>query len=185
MRKRNNTLILFTAFLFLLILFLMIYLSAKASATDIVRSTRSPVNIYHATNEWVKVEKVEDPDPDEAEWLAIAIYNEAGSDSISDETRRMVGDVILNRVNDDRFPDSIYGVLTQRAQYGRFFWTGIVWPSRAQNASESNAVSRARDIATDLLKGNHSKLYGEGYIWQSEHKQSQDSFKQDGIWFGR
>lgn len=189
MKDRYNTSIILTGSFLVVILFVMCYLSIKAGAADIIKS-RSPINIHHKA--WVCVADTEPnapkalkPDPDEVEWLAIAIYNEAGSDSISDETRRMVGDVILNRVDDDRFPDTIYDVLTQRAQYGRFYWTGIVWPSRAQNASEANAVSRARDIATDLLKGNHSRLYGEGYIWQSEHKQSKDSFKQDGIWFGR
>ena len=38
----------------------------------------------------------------ELELLACVIYCEAGSDSISDETRRMVGEVVLNRVADPR-----------------------------------------------------------------------------------
>lgn len=119
------------------------------------------------------------------EYLACVIYCEAGSDSISDDTRRMVGDVVLNRVNDSRFPDSIYAVLTQKAQYGRFHWTGIVWPARAENASEAHAVARARDIARELLEGTHSELYGEGYIWQAEFKQGTGCVQSDGIWFGR
>ena len=119
------------------------------------------------------------------EMVACVIYCEAGADYISDETRRMVGDVVLNRVEDTRFPDTIEGVLTQRAQYGRFYWTGVVWPSRANSEAESAAVDRAYRIARELLTGEHSALYGQGYIWQSENRQSKDSIYQDGIWFGR
>lgn len=119
------------------------------------------------------------------EMLACVIYCEAGADSISDDTRRMVGDVVLNRVEDPRFPDTLEGVLTQKRQYGRFYWTGIVWPDRADSDAESAAVDRAYRIARELLTGTHSALYGEGYIWQSERRQSKDSIYQDGIWFGR
>lgn len=124
-------------------------------------------------------------DETDVELLAIAIYCEAGADSISEETRRMVGDVILNRVEDDRFPDTVEGVLTQRAQYGRFHWTGVVWPARASNAGEAHAVERAREIARSLLQGEHSELYGAGYIWQAEFQQGSDRIQRDGIWFGR
>lgn len=96
-------------------------------------------------------------DETDVELLAIAIYCEAGADSISDETRRMVGDVILNRVEDDRFPDTVEGVLTQRA----------------------------RQIARSLFQGEHSELYGAGYIWQAEFQQGSDRIQRDGIWFGR
>lgn len=130
-------------------------------------------------------EKTTEPDPEDVELLAIAIYCEAGADYISDTTRYMVGDVILNRVADSRFPDTIAAVLTQKAQYGRFYWTGIVWPERAKNASEAHAVDRARQTARDLLMGNHSELYGEGYIYQAEFIQGKDTIKSDGIYFGR
>jgi N-acetylmuramoyl-L-alanine amidase len=88
---------------------------------------------------------------EELRLLAIAIYCEAGSDNISDETRMMVAQVIINRVNDERFPDTIEEVLTQRGQYGRFYWTGVVWPSRA--ASEPEAVARAFACAKRVLDG--------------------------------
>ena len=205
--------IVFTAiFVGLVLIVLVLGLSTEGDAAE-VKAVRSPIHAQYI-GAWVRLsndtpspeiiitptfdlqeEQQEDvtetnvgniePDPQDVEYLAIVIFCEAGADAQSDETRYMVGDVVLNRVEDDRFPDSIYSVLTQRAQYGRFYWTGIVWSPRAENASEANAVSRARDIAEDLLRGNHSRLYGEGYVWQSEHKQSQDSFKQDGIWFGR
>ena len=77
----------------------------------------------------------------------------------------------MNRVEDDRFPDNIQDVLTQKRQYGRYYWTGVVWPERAKNDCEKHAVERAYRIAEEVLKGEHSELYGEGYIWQAEFKQ--------------
>lgn len=110
-------------------------------------------------------------DPEELELLACVIYQEAGADYCCDDCRRRVADVVLNRVEDDRFPGNIQDVLTQKRQYGRYYWTGVVWPERAQNECEKHAVERAYRIAEEVLKGEHSELYGEGYIWQAEFKQ--------------
>lgn len=110
-------------------------------------------------------------DPEDLEMLACVIYQEAGADYCCDDCRRRVADVVLNRVEDDRFPDNIQDVLTQKRQYGRYYWTGVVWPERAKNECEKHAVERAYRIAEEVLKGEHSELYGEGYIWQAEFKQ--------------
>lgn len=132
--------------------------------------------------DWPELPK--EPDPAEVEMLACAIYNEAGGDACSDLCRYYVGDVILNRVADPRFPDTIEGVLTAPGQYGRFSKTGIVWPKRASNPGEAHAVQRAYDTAYDLLSGNHSELYGAGYVWQAEFSQG-SGFWLDGLYFGK
>lgn len=124
-------------------------------------------------------------DPQELEWLACVIYQEAGGDECSDYCRYCVGDVVLNRIMDDRFPDNMYDVLTQKHQYGRYYWTGIVWPSRVNNPNETSAVQRAYDTAQDLLEGNHSDLYGKGYVWQASFRQGRDILYIDGMYFGR
>lgn len=118
---------------------------------------------------------IEKPNPADVELLACAIYQEVGSDACCDECRYRVADVILNRVADNRFPDSINGVLTAKRQYGRFYWTGVVWPDRAANIGEKHAVERAYDIAEDVLLGTHSELFGNGYVFQAEFKQGNDS----------
>ena len=120
---------------------------------------------------------------EELEMLACVIYQEAGGDAICDECRYRVADVVLNRVADSRYPDTMYKVLTQRSQYGRFHWTGIVWPSRAAN--EPHAVERAYNVAADVLSGNHSELYGNGYIYQAEFVQGRDNIYCCGHYFGR
>ncbi len=122
---------------------------------------------------------------EEVEMLACTIYCEAGGDYCSDLCRKYVGDVVLNRIEDSRFPDTMVGVLTAENQYGRFYWTGIVWPERASDPLEANAVERAYRIARELLSGEHSELFGEGYIWQAEFEQGKDIIFLDGIYFGR
>ena len=121
----------------------------------------------------------------ELEMLACVIFQEAGGDECTDLCRYYVGDVVLNRIMDDRFPDNMYEVLTQKYQYGRFYWTGIVWPSRASNPNEAYAVERAYRIARDLLEGNHSELYGQGYVWQASFIQGRDNIYLCGMYFGR
>lgn len=127
----------------------------------------------------------EEPDPGDVEKLACGIYCEAGGDACSDECRMYVGDVILNRVDDPRFPNTIEGVLTAPGQYGTFSRTGIVWPKRASNSGEAHAVQRAYDTARKLLSGEHSELYGQGYVWQAEFSQGRDVIYETGLYFGR
>jgi len=130
-------------------------------------------------------EETTEPDPAEVELLACAIYQEAGGDACSDECRIAVGDVILTRVEDTRFPDTLEEVLTQAGQYGRFSKTGVIWPSRATNPGEAHAVERAYRIAKQLLSGEHGELWGKGYIWQAEFSQGTDVIVIDGVYFGR
>ncbi len=102
--------------------------------------------------------------------LAVAIYYEAGADAVCDECRRMVADVILNRVNDSRFPNTIREVLEEPGQYGTLAKTGVVFPERSKMPQEAHAVERAYRIAKEALEGTHTWLYGAGVVFQSEYK---------------
>ena len=114
--------------------------------------------------------------------LAIIIYQEAGSDLCSDDTRRMVGSVFLNRVNHSSFPDTFEKVATGKRQYGTLYWTGIVWPDRAVNPGEAHAVERAYRIAEELLLGG--SILPSNVIWQAEFPQGDGIYcQQDGIYF--
>lgn len=118
------------------------------------------------------------------EMLALVIYQEAGGDACSDETRLMVGNVVLNRVADERFPDTIEEVLLQERQYGRLHWTGLVWADRASKPEEAHAVQRAYDCAKRVLEGE--RLLPENVIWQAEFKQGTEVVaEQDGFYFCR
>ncbi len=118
------------------------------------------------------------------ELLARAIYAEAGGDDCSDETRIMVGNVIINRMNCDWYPDTMESVLTQYRQYNTFYWTGVIWNERASNPSEKEAVERAYKCAERVLLGE--RLLPEDVVFQSEYIQGTEIVAyQDGIYFCR
>lgn len=127
-----------------------------------------------------------EPEPsytdEELDMLALVIYQEAGADDCSDDTRLKVGTVVMNRVADDDFPDTIYEVITQEAQYGRLHWTGPVWPERASTEQEAHAVKRAYDCAERILQGE--RFLPEDVIWQAEFVQGTEIVShQDGFYF--
>ena len=119
---------------------------------------------------------------EELDMLALVIYQEAGADDCSDDTRLKVGTVVMNRVADDDFPDTIYEVITEEAQYGRLHWTGPVWPERASTEQEAHAVERAYDCAERILQGE--RFLPEDVIWQAEFVQGTEIVShQDGFYF--
>lgn len=135
-------------------------------------------------------ETAKKPEPtyteEELDALALVIYQEAGGDMCSDETRLMVGAVVLNRVADDRFPDTLQEVLTQKAQYGRLHWTGLVWPERASLPEEAHAVERAYTLAEALLGGTATGVLPADVVWQAEFVQGTEVFVEiDGFYFCR
>lgn len=121
----------------------------------------------------------------ETEMLACVIYQEVGGSKHCDECRRRVADVVLNRVADSRFPNTIEGVLTAKNQYGRFYYTGIKWADRHTWPGEKKAVERAWRIAEEVMAGKHSDLYGKGYVWQAGFKQGTSGFWCCGHYFAK
>lgn len=113
--------------------------------------------------------------------LAAVIYQEAGGDDFTNETRRMVADVVLNRTEMNGFPNTIREVLEDAPngcmQYGTFSVTGVQFaPEKLDNPNEQDAIMRSWWVAEDVLRGNHSELYGNGYCWQAEFVQGTDGF---------
>lgn len=133
---------------------------------------------------------MEEPEPD-IDWavqeqLAVGIYREGGGDAVCDDCRVRIADVMLNRVADPRFPDTLKDVLTQKGQYGTMHTDGITFPKRAAQPEEFHAVERAYDIAEEVMGGRHSELYGQGYIYQSEFPDlGHDAFEHCGIYFAK
>jgi len=119
---------------------------------------------------------------EELEILAIIIYQEAGGDACSNDTRLKVGNVFLNRVASPYFPDTFEEVATAKRQYGNLYWTGIKWPDRAEHEGETHAVQRAIACAVRLLEGE--RVLPENVIWQAEFEQGDGTYcYQDGIYF--
>lgn len=143
--------------------------------------------------EMLKVDLTARPEPEpepepayteeELELLALVIYQEAGGDACSDETRLRVGAVVLNRVEHPEFPDTLYDVVTEERAYGELYWTGPVWPKRASYDCEANAVARAYTIAERVLEGE--RVLPEDVIFQSEYIMGEIVAYSDGMYFCR
>lgn len=147
--------------------------------------TTEPTEPVETTEPTVPEETKPVIDPNDLEMLACVIYQEAGGNRSCDDCRRYVGDIVLNRVEHPKFPNTIEEVLTAHGQYGTLYITGIKWPERAKYDVEKEAVARAYRIAEELLSGQHSELYGQGYIWQSRFIQGTEGFWCCGHWYGR
>lgn len=155
------------------------------SETEVVESTEVTTTYIEPETEVVVETTESEQGMSDIEMLALIIYQEVGGDMHCDECRRRVADVVLNRVADDRFPDNIYDVLVQPGQYGALSWTGLIWASRASSQWEAPAVERAYRIAEEVLNGQHSELYGNGYVWQAGFVQGSDNIYCCGHYFGR
>lgn len=95
--------------------------------------------------------------------LCNAVGNEAGSNWISEYDKACVVEVIMNRVNDPRFPNTILGVLTQPYQFtGSSSYVYLGTYSRHVTESVKNAV---RLYFNDPSQFSHGFLYfhGDGY----------------------
>lgn len=136
--------------------------------TIIEKEKDEEVDLLWNYNEW------------DVEILALIIYQEAGGDNCSDETRIMVGNVFMNRVNSDRFPNTFEEVATQPNQYG--LESGIRWPARWGEETERHAVTRAYSCAKRVLRGE--KLLPENVVWQAQFAQGTGTYiHQDGLYF--
>lgn len=157
--------------------------TAHAVALDIEGKPAERVERYEAPVETPEAQTCTEED---LELLALVIYQEAGGDACSDLTRQLVGEVVLNRVADSRYPDTLPDVLTQRLQYGRLYWTGLVWPERAELPQEAHAVQRAYDMADALLAGTVDKLLPADAVFQAEFPQGAETLiESDGFYFCR
>lgn len=81
---------------------------------------------------------------DDLFYLAAAVCREAGGSS--EEIQLLVANVVINRVNSSRYPNTIYGVLTQRMQYGTMWKYGISFPKWADQKVKDQCYSVARRI---------------------------------------
>jgi len=72
--------------------------------------------------------------------LATTVYYEAGS--TTEQLREYVAQVVLNRVGDSRFPNTIKGVITQPGQYAGKY----AQASASQAAKNANSIAYASSV---------------------------------------
>ena len=113
---------------------------------------------------------------DDLFYLAAAVCREAGGSS--EEIQLLVANVVINRVNSSRYPNTIYGVLTQRMQYGTMWKYGISFPKWADQKVKDQCYSVARRI----LEGE--RVCPTNVVFQAEFKQGSGVYKEfDGFYF--
>lgn len=109
---------------------------------------------------------------DSLEMLAICVEAEAGNQDLYG--KRLVVDVILNRVDSDRFPDDIESVISQKYHFSTY-WNGEMDKIQEPSEETFEAVRLELDERTDdkilfFSAGGYSKYctpaykYGDHYF---------------------
>ena len=88
-------------------------------------------------------------------WLCNVVGHEYGSDWIAIEEKAKVVEAVMNRVNDPRFPNTIWGVLTQPYQFSGLEWTLYL-------GTYSYQVTDSVRAAVDLYL-EHPEQFNHGY----------------------
>jgi len=91
-------------------------------------------------------------------------YSEVGSNNIPYWVQLMVGSVVMNRVDSNKFPNTIYNVVHQYNQYQFVKFNVKVTPN-----------ARALFNAEKVLKGYRN--CSKNTVWQSESRQGNGTYK--------
>ena len=105
---------------------------------------------------------------DDLFWLSRVIYAESGNQSL--EGMMAVGNVVLNRTNHPTWPDSIYGVISQRNQFSTF--KGGRLANRTPNAGSVIAAKLVLDGG--VAEGAERAYFFDTYLrssWAARNKQ--------------
>lgn len=132
---------------------------AEADADTPVRENRATEPVGN-TDEFATDMDVLNNDVD---LLARLIYREIGSDAHPDEQLYNVGSVVINRVNSDRFPDTLREVIYEPGQYA---------PAIDGSLETAIPTQRCYDIAADLLE--NGSVIPEDVVWQSGGRQGSE-----------
>ena len=116
-----------------------------------------------------------------AQGIDAVISSEVKGDMVSDATLVMVGNVILNRTEDSRYPDTVDQVLCQPYQFSCFSTTGMKWVGRAAN--DQYFRQRCISAAEAVMSGERMLSYSVVYV--SGVKQGAVEAQLDGLYFCR
>ena len=100
---------------------------------------------------------------DELDLLSRIIYAEAGSSWIPDWVQRMVGSVVLNRVESSRYPNTIRAVIYQPGQYSPT-WNGAINKTPdARTIANAKYLLENGSICPANVLGQSSAIQGKIY----------------------
>lgn len=132
----------------------------KEMKTIVENTNVAPSAILTDNLEHKSTERIEN----ELDLLARVIWSEAGSDWLTDEHQRAVASVVINRVNDSRFPNTIREVIYQEGQYGCVY-NGMIYQTPNQRAYDNARYVLENGVTTPT-----------NVVWQAKSKQG------NGVW---
>ena len=161
-----------------------VYLTAKCQNDTLAETLVEPLETSIVSPVPVE-EVVEVVTIDQTEALAMGIdaviSSEVKGEWVSDATLIMVANVILNRTNDSRYPDTVDQVLMQPYQFSCFSTTGMKWVGRAA----TDEAFRSRCIAAAEAVMNGERMLNYGVVYVSSGKQGTVEAQLDGLYFCR
>lgn len=125
-----------------IITFLTISITAALSCVSALPRLKSVKHQDTTTQQ----EPLTEVKPQDVNWLALNIYHEARGESLPG--MYAVGIVTMNRVNDEKYPKTVKGVITQKNQ---FSW---VKDKHSDKAKEVQSYEIARNVAKNILANN-------------------------------
>ena len=113
--------------------------------------------------------------------LAVAVFFEARGEPTTGQYA--VAEVIMNRVEDDRYPDTVCGVVFEDSQFSFTEHYSIL--SRASNSSKAavlaDAAQKAKTVASDVLDGYRIGITSTHYHTVSVDPFWAEHFELDGM----
>ncbi|HBL84188.1 MAG: hypothetical protein A2Y17_07965 [Clostridiales bacterium GWF2_38_85] len=100
---------------------------------------------------------------EEREMLYCLVQNECGSSEI--EHKRIIANIVLNRVKSNRFPNTISEVIAQEGQFAKI----TAWQTENKNYDE-DTVKAVDEVLTDsAIDESHGALYFYSTNYLSDH----------------
>lgn len=152
---------------FIVLVFVLVILSGIGCKCYEYYAEKQETNIT-TSSEVLAIEPIiEEPKytNEELDLLARVIWSEAGSDWLSDEHQRAVASVVVNRVNDNRFPNTIREVVYQPGQYGCVY-NGMIYQTPNQRAYDNARFVLENGVTTPI-----------NVVWQAKGRQGKGVWK--------
>lgn len=96
--------------------------------------------------------------------LARLITAEMGASWVSDEMQLYVGSVVINRMNHELFPDTLYDVIYAKGQYSPT-WNGTI-----NNTPDERTIENARQLL------EHGSVLPENVVFQANFPQGDGTY---------
>ncbi len=134
-----------------------------------------------ATNQWLakdggivyvngkgKITKVnkdmrEPPTEENIRLLAALVYYESGNQPY--EGKLAVASVVINRLNDDRFPNTLYEVIYQSGQFTPAMNGSVTWLNASGQKIQADCVKAAKEVMTGGTKYPDYYYFNNTYIY--------------------